>query len=204
MSRRGRRRSRGQRQRQDEPTPRPTWSRGPYEPGSGSAPRKPWGRYRHRGLLWVVAALGLLALVCVLVIVPETHPAKTGQAPASDAASDATSDAAADAAAGSTSGLRALLSRDYLTNTLAFSFGFATMMAYISALPFLYQKYMGLSTVQYGIAFAVNALALMVVSILSAKLTARFRFVRWPAPAWASTCSAPPSTASSAWWTPRR
>ncbi|MDN5721793.1 MAG: MFS transporter [Corynebacterium sp.] len=80
----------------------------------------------------------------------------------------------------------------------------ATMMAYISALPFLYQKYMGLSTVQYGIAFAVNALALMVVSILSAKLTARFRFVRWPAPAWASTCSAPPSTASSAWWTPRR
>ena len=49
------------------------------------------------------------------------------------------------------------------------------MMAYISASPFLYQKYMGLSTVQYGIAFAVNALALMVVSILSAKLTARFR-----------------------------
>ena len=79
----------------------------------------------------------------------------------------------------------------------------ATMMAYISALPFLYQKYMGLSTVQYGIAFAVNALALAVVSILSAA-DARFRFVRWPAPAWASTCSAPPSTASSAWWTPRR
>ena len=128
-----------------------------------------------RGLLWVVAALGLLALVCVLVIVPETHPAKTGQSPASDDSSDAVSDNGSGTATGATGGLRALLSRDYLTNTLAFSFGFATMMAYISASPFLYQKYMGLGTVQYGIAFAANALVLMVVSIVSAKLTARFR-----------------------------
>jgi DHA1 family bicyclomycin/chloramphenicol resistance-like MFS transporter len=117
-----------------------------------------------RGLLWVVTGLGLIALVCTLAIVPETHPrSRTSTASAESDASDASS------------GLRDLLSRDYITNTLAFAFGFATMMAYISASPFLYQKFMGLGTLQYGLAFALNALVLMVVSMLSAKLTARFR-----------------------------
>ncbi|MGO1949831.1 MAG: multidrug effflux MFS transporter [Mycobacteriaceae bacterium] len=132
-----------------------------------------------RGLLWIVAALGLIALVCVLAIVPETHP-RSGEA-SSDTSAEAEADTVAeketrDGASGTArSGLRNLLSRDYLSNTLAFSFGFATMMAYISASPFLYQKYMGLGTLQYGLAFAANALVLMVVSIPSAKLTARFR-----------------------------
>jgi len=53
-----------------------------------------------------------------------------------------------------------------------FGFAFAVMMAYISASPFLYQDMIGFGTVGYGLAFGLNALALMGVSILSAKLTA--------------------------------
>jgi DHA1 family bicyclomycin/chloramphenicol resistance-like MFS transporter len=53
-----------------------------------------------------------------------------------------------------------------------FGFAFAVMMAYISASPFLYQDMLGLGTVGYGLAFGLNALALMGISILSAKLTA--------------------------------
>jgi DHA1 family bicyclomycin/chloramphenicol resistance-like MFS transporter len=52
-----------------------------------------------------------------------------------------------------------------------FGFAFAVMMAYISASPFLYQEMIGFGTVEYGIAFGINALALMGISVLSAKLT---------------------------------
>lgn len=121
-----------------------------------------------RGLLWIVAGLGLLALVCSLTFVPETHgpaerkrQAAAGQAPAAPAARPGT--------------LRRLFSRPYLTATLAFAFGFTTMMAYISASPFLYQNLMGLGTVQYGLLFGLNALVLMLVSMVAANLTRRFR-----------------------------
>lgn len=67
--------------------------------------------------------------------------------------------------------LRALRSRTFLGYTAVFGFAFAVMMAYISASPFLYQDMIGFGTVGYGLAFGLNALALMGVSILSAKLT---------------------------------
>lgn len=132
-------------------------------PFAGSLLADPIG---WRGLLWVVAGLGLIALVCILAFIRESHPRFTGK--------DATPGAAVEATdTGNTeSGLK---SRAFIAPVLAFSFGFATMMAYISASPFLYQKYMGMSTVSYGLAFALNALALMVVSIVASKLAVRFR-----------------------------
>ncbi|WP_297005403.1 multidrug effflux MFS transporter [uncultured Corynebacterium sp.] len=130
-----------------------------------------------RGLLWIVAGLGLVALVCILAVIPETHPHFTGKDAAQDAASAEpahTTEGAHTTRVTQTTG-SGLTSRAFLAPVLAFAFGFATMMAYISASPFLYQKYMGMGTVQYGLAFAANALVLMVVSIVSAKLALRYR-----------------------------
>jgi DHA1 family bicyclomycin/chloramphenicol resistance-like MFS transporter len=130
-----------------------------------------------RGLLWIVAGLGLLALVCSLIFVPETHgPAERKRQAAAPAAADQDPSATTVTAATTQPGtLRRLFSRPYLTATLAFAFGFTTMMAYISASPFLYQNLMGLGTVQYGLLFGLNALVLMLVSMVAANLTRRFR-----------------------------
>lgn len=113
-----------------------------------------------RGLLAVVLGLAVLMLVAVLAVVRETHLRSRR-------------DALREERRGSGSALRALRSRTFLGYTAVFGFAFAVMMAYISASPFLYQEMIGFSTVQYGIAFGVNALALMGVSILSATLTER-------------------------------
>lgn len=139
-------------------------------PFAGSLLADPIG---WRGLLWVVAALGLIALVCILAFIRETHPRFTGKDATSDASVDTTDTTNTDSATGNTGS--GLTSRAFIAPVLAFSFGFATMMAYISASPFLYQKYMGMGTVSYGLAFALNALALMALSIVSSKLAVRFR-----------------------------
>ncbi|WP_432492873.1 multidrug effflux MFS transporter [Kineococcus auxinigenes] len=114
-----------------------------------------------RGILGVVLALAVVMLVAVLAVVRESHP------PARRAA-------ARELRARSGSTARDLRSRTYVGNTLAFAFGFAVMMAYISASPFLYQELMGLGEVQYGLLFGVNALLLAVVSGVSARLAGRF------------------------------
>lgn len=48
------------------------------------------------------------------------------------------------------------------------------MMAYISASPFVFQELLGLTAVQYGLLFGLNALGLTVVSAVSSKLLPRF------------------------------
>ncbi|WP_144715464.1 multidrug effflux MFS transporter [Curtobacterium pusillum] len=114
-----------------------------------------------RGLLAIVLGLSVLMLVAVVVVVRETHLRARRDALRAERR-----------AAGTTgSPLRALRSRTFVGYTAVFGFAFAVMMAYISASPFLYQGMLGLGTVGYGLAFGLNALALMGVSILSAKLT---------------------------------
>lgn len=117
------------------------------------------GSLGWRGLLWIVFALAVAMLVGVIVVVRETHPA-------------ARRAELRELRAQTSAGKGELRSRAYLGNTLAFGFAFAVMMAYISASPFVYQVQMGLSEVQYGVAFGANALALAVVSGVSARLAA--------------------------------
>ena len=113
-----------------------------------------------RGLLTIVLGLSVVMLVAVLAVVRETHlRSRRDELRAERQATG--------------SPLRALRSRTFLGYTAVFGFAFAVMMAYISASPFLYQEMIGFGTVEYGIAFGINALALMGVSILSAKLTER-------------------------------
>lgn len=122
------------------------------------------GRLGWRGLLWIVAGIGALALVSTLVFVRETHPRAVRQA---------RKDAGTRVPLGTVLG-----NVRFGGNALAFGFGFATMMAYISASPFLYQNLMGLNEVTYGVAFGINAIALTGAGVLAAKLTRRFPAAR--------------------------
>lgn len=69
--------------------------------------------------------------------------------------------------------LRGLLSRQYLGYTIGFASAFTAMMAYISASPFLYQSLIGVTELQYGLLFGLNALGLMGTSAVSARLVGR-------------------------------
>lgn len=112
-----------------------------------------------RGALAVILALSTLMLVAVLVIVRETH---TEHRRAELRTSRSTLG----------SPLRDLTGRVFIGHAVAFCCAFATMMAYISASPFIYQTMMGLTAGEYGAVFGVNALALMATSAVSARLTA--------------------------------
>lgn len=112
-----------------------------------------------RGLLWVVVGIGIAAVLAVVVVVRESRPREV---------------IAAERARAQKGSLHDLSNRRFISNAVAFACAFATMMAYISASPFLYQDLMGMTTLQYGLAFALNALVLAVVSGVSVKLTYRF------------------------------
>lgn len=128
-------------------------------PVAGSLLASPLG---WRGLLATVAGLVAVGLVASVVFVKETK--FTDTVPTS-----------AEASINQTSlRKRELFSRQYLGNMLAYVFAFTTMMAYISASPFLYENMMGLDAVQYGLMFGFNAFVLMVVGGLSARLTRSF------------------------------
>lgn len=106
-----------------------------------------------RGLLGIVAALGAVSIVLVLIFVKESHTPHANRE--------------------AQTGEGRLVSRRYLGYTLTYGFAFATMMAYISASPFVYQKMIGMSEIQYGLAFAVNAIAMAVTGAIGAKLVGR-------------------------------
>ncbi|TGD90673.1 Bcr/CflA family efflux MFS transporter [Mycolicibacterium sp. CH28] len=111
-----------------------------------------------RGILWVVCGVAVAMLIATVAVVRESHPKHRRERLKADAEQG-------------TSPWTELRSRAYVTNTLAFGFGFSVMMAYISASPFVYQVMMGLTPTQYGIAFGVNALGIVSVSALSARLS---------------------------------
>lgn len=111
-----------------------------------------------RGLLADVGVLGIVALAATLLFVRESLPRDVRRARAQ---------------ARRPGGWRVLLTRGYIGNLLAFGFAMAIMMSYISASPFVYQEMIGFSTVGYGVAFAVNAIGLVVFSGISARLTRR-------------------------------
>ncbi|MFD6948839.1 Bcr/CflA family drug resistance efflux transporter [Nocardiopsis sp. TSRI0078] len=114
-----------------------------------------------RGLLAIVLALSAVMLLAVLVAVPESRPPELRRPVRSRP----------DAGRSAPSGLR---SRTFLGHGLAFGSAFAVMMAYISASPFVYQVMMGLDATLYGVVFGANALALSVVSALSARLSSSY------------------------------
>lgn len=63
--------------------------------------------------------------------------------------------------------------RLYLAHALTFALCFAALIAYISASPFIFGAALGLSTMQYTVVFSVNALGIVLVSLLNARLLGR-------------------------------
>jgi DHA1 family bicyclomycin/chloramphenicol resistance-like MFS transporter len=112
-----------------------------------------------RGLLAIVGALGLISLIATLLFVNESLPKSVRQARERN---------------GTRGAWKALLTCGYVGHVLTFGFGMAVMMAYISASPFVYQDMIGLGTAQYGLAFAVNAIGMVLATAISARLTQRF------------------------------
>lgn len=110
-----------------------------------------------RGMLWAVTGLCVVMLVAVLAGVPETRPRGS-------------------AAAGTpyAEGVRRLLRhRGYWAHTAVIACSFAMMMAYISSSPFLYQRVLGLSEVEYGVVFGVNAAGLIATGAVVSRLVDR-------------------------------
>lgn len=65
-------------------------------------------------------------------------------------------------------------SRRYLGYTLTFAFGFTVMFAYIAASPFVLQNVLGLSAIAYSFAFASNAVGLVAMNAVNARIVGRF------------------------------
>jgi DHA1 family bicyclomycin/chloramphenicol resistance-like MFS transporter len=115
------------------------------------------GTVGWRGVLGVLAGYTAVAFAAVLVVVRESHPQPSRKAEDN-------------LLGGSLSPHRALSSRAFLAPTAAYVFGFAAMMAYISASPFVYQVVIGMNEVQFGLSFGLNALGIAAASAVSARL----------------------------------
>lgn len=111
-----------------------------------------------RGLLAIVAGIGVVGIASTVFFIRETLP---------------TSQRSHSAQASTSKPIKALASRGYIGNVVAFAFAMAILMSYISASPFVYQNMIGLDAVGYGFAFAVNAIGITVLTGISARLTGR-------------------------------
>ena len=99
-----------------------------------------------RGMLWTVAGLCAAMLLGVVLVLHETHP------PERRTTRDTSTLAA----------MRTVVAnRAYRGPVAVFALSFGVMMAYISSSPFVYQNVVGLSEVEYGIAFGINAAGLI-------------------------------------------
>ncbi|MCX6469719.1 MAG: multidrug effflux MFS transporter [Corynebacteriales bacterium] len=112
-----------------------------------------------RGVLWVVFALAAVMLVAVVAVVRETHTPERRRRARMERAENG-------------SAAQDLISRTFLGNTGAYGFGFAVMMAYIAASPFLYQVLLGMNEIAYGLSFGANAAGLVIVGSVAARLSA--------------------------------
>lgn len=113
-----------------------------------------------RGVFWILTGLAVAMFLGVIFILAETHPPERR----------------------TTGGIRAMMrdaasvfhNRRYIGYTLTFAFGFTVMFSYIAASPFVLQNVLGLSTVTYSFAFASNAVGLVVMNAVNAKIVGRF------------------------------
>jgi DHA1 family bicyclomycin/chloramphenicol resistance-like MFS transporter len=112
-----------------------------------------------RGVFAVLTGLAVVMLLGALVLLPESLPParRTGRR-----------------AHGGTRASAVLTDREYLGHAAAFVFSYGTLLAYVSASPFVLQVLFGLSPGWYSVVFAANACGLTIASFANARLVGRF------------------------------
>ncbi|MEV3963974.1 multidrug effflux MFS transporter [Nocardia sp. NPDC050193] len=113
-----------------------------------------------RAEFWVLSGIFVLMFLGALIVVPESlPPARRHRA----------------GAGGSLRTLRGIGSdRGYLGYIFAFALGFAGMMSYISASPFVIENVLGMSNRAYTIVFATNAAGMVAAGVVVSRLVGRF------------------------------
>ena len=117
-----------------------------------------------RGIFVVLALVAVALFVLAVVALPETLPAVRRQ-PGN--------------IAGSLRAYRVLFTdRLFVVMVLVSGLMFATLFAYISGAPFILQELYGLSPAEFGVAFSVNAVGLVVLTQVNPLLVKRYSPVR--------------------------
>ncbi|MET8797815.1 multidrug effflux MFS transporter [Nocardia sp. NPDC004568] len=113
-----------------------------------------------RAEFWVLSGIFALMFLGALVVVPESLPPEQRHRAGS---------------AGTFRTLRGIGSdRGYLGHIFAFALGFAGMMSYISASPFVIENVLGMSNRVYTIVFATNAAGMVAAGVVISRLVGRF------------------------------
>lgn len=113
-----------------------------------------------RGIFVVLAAMALALLVLAVLALPETLPPARRQP---------------GTVRGSLRSYRSLLTdRLFVVTVMVAGLIFATLFAYISGAPFLLQQRFGLTPQQFGLAFSLNAVGLILMTQLNPLLLRRF------------------------------
>lgn len=103
-----------------------------------------------RGPLWFLAAVAVLLLIVVVAVVPETHQQHHRETHARWL--------------GLPGIARHLRNRVFLIYVIVQAGSYATLMAYVSASPFVYQDLLGFDGAQFGLLFSLNAAAAVTVN----------------------------------------
>ena len=132
--------------------------------GLGPLLAPPLGASMHtligwRGVLATLATVALLLLILTWRSVPESLPPEK-RLPQGIIAAIRPSG-------------RLLRDPGFVLLMLAFSLGFAAMIAYVSASPFVGQRVLGMTPLVYGLAFATSASAFLIANFVNARLAPR-------------------------------
>ncbi|TQJ29889.1 multidrug effflux MFS transporter [Microbacterium sp. SLBN-146] len=108
-----------------------------------------------RGPLWFLAAVAVALLLVVVAVVPETHHRHHRET--------------SNRWLGLPGIVRHLRNRVFLVYVVVQAGSYATLMAYVSASPFVYQDLLGFDGAQFGLLFSVNAAAAVTVNFVANK-----------------------------------
>jgi DHA1 family bicyclomycin/chloramphenicol resistance-like MFS transporter len=113
-----------------------------------------------RGIFLIVFVLTVGVLAVTVFLIPETMPARRRAQLRSGRTTEV-------------SARRELTSTTFLGYAVVSGFGFAALLAYVSASPFLYQEVLGMTPAGYGAMFAINSVVLIGCTFTSSRLVAR-------------------------------
>lgn len=113
-----------------------------------------------RGVFWGVGGIAAVGLLLIALFVPETRP----------------SAARSDVKLGSVLAAcrQLIVDRGFIGLTLVSAFAFSGFLIYLASSPFVLSKQYGLSSIEYSIAFSVNAVAFFAAMQLTSWLAQRF------------------------------